>query len=61
MPILTDLRARVFSRLKARPRRTTATPAPASRDGGEKRAMACQSLCLNCDARTPCTLGRLIG
>jgi hypothetical protein len=43
------------SRVPAAPKRTT------PRQPDEKRRMACQSLCLHCDARTPCTLGRLIG
>lgn len=29
------------------------------RDVHQHHAKACQSLCLGCDARTPCTLGRL--
>ena len=61
MSTLTKLPSRVFRHLRAMSRATPATTPPARGDGREKPAMACQSLCLNCDARTPCTLGRLIG
>jgi len=61
MSTLTKLPSRVFRHLGTKFRAAPATTAPPRADGREKPAMACQSLCLNCDARTPCTLGRLIG
>ncbi|MBC5782254.1 hypothetical protein H8N03_04810 [Ramlibacter sp. USB13] len=49
-------------------RKTPAAPTVPADPKKDPRAVAtagarkaCQSLCLGCDARTPCTLGRLIG
>jgi hypothetical protein len=61
MPKLTDLKSRVIRSLQGRSRLPAAPKEPPAGDGRTKRVMSCQSLCLQCDARTPCTLGRLIG
>lgn len=52
----------LFARRHAADHRVPAQPKgsrPA--EAGDKPGKACQSLCLGCDARTPCGLGRLIG
>jgi hypothetical protein len=61
MSKFTDLRTRVTTSLKAGARRSAAAATTQPGDGQQKPRMACQSLCLQCDARAPCTLGRLIG
>ena len=57
---LNDLRNRFVRYLKVEQHPASAK-ATRTRDGRQEQARACQSLCLQCDARTPCALGRLIG
>jgi hypothetical protein len=61
MLIRPDWQYRLVARWQAQSPVAAAPKATAPAQGGEKREMACQSLCLHCDARTPCVLGRLIG
>jgi hypothetical protein len=57
---LADLRSRLAGR-QTPAARVPAAPKSATPAQGDEKRRACQSLCLQCDARTPCTLGRLIG
>jgi hypothetical protein len=61
MLIRPDWQSRLVARWEAQSRVPAAPKGTTPAQGGQKREMACQSLCLQCDARTPCTLGRLIG
>ena len=60
MSKLSDLSSRIIRSVSAE-RRMPVEPKLPRDDSRRKPTLSCQSLCLNCDARTPCSLGRMLG